>query len=307
MKRFLAILLSVLLLASAIPAALGAGTYHIRIFSGEQGTIFGGEVVEYDLPYGDRVTFNLSSVQLLDNSKYYVKGIRESGRDNNTLGLVSFKVDRDLDFVVAYGLLGDKTSYTITYTDTAGNELAPSETYYGNVGDKPVVAYLYIDGYQPQYYNLTRTLTANASENLFNFVYFATATPVTPGTITPVAPAPGSETAPAESPSPSESPTPGTETPEISPSPGTETPEASPAPQDTTPAPSTSPEPTTPPQTEEILDLDVPQAEPEQPEQPSGSHSPLVPVLCGVGGAAALALIVLLLMKKRKKDKNNAQ
>ncbi len=83
-------------------------------------------MVEYDMAYGDRVSFNLSSVTLHDNSKYYVKGIRESGRDNNTLGLVSFKVDRDLDFVVAYGLLGDAVAYTINYVDTAETYLRPA-------------------------------------------------------------------------------------------------------------------------------------------------------------------------------------
>ena len=39
------------------------------------------------------------------------------------------------------------TSYTVNYVDENGNELAPSRTYYGNVGDRPVVAYLYMDGY----------------------------------------------------------------------------------------------------------------------------------------------------------------
>ncbi len=150
----------------------------MRIYSGGQGLIDGEEVVVYEgLEYGERVTFNLRSVTLADDSKYYVKGIRESGKDNNTVGTTSFRVTRDQDYVVAYGILGDAVAYTINYVDEAGRELAPSETYYGNVGDKPVIAYLYIEGYEPQYYNLTKTLSDNAAENVFSFVYTSVARP----------------------------------------------------------------------------------------------------------------------------------
>ena len=45
------------------------------------------------------------------------------------------------------------------------------DSYYGNVGDEPVIAYLYIDGYIPDCYNQTGKLSSNASENVFNFVY----------------------------------------------------------------------------------------------------------------------------------------
>ena len=48
--------------------------------------------------------------------------------------------------------------------DTDGNKLAESRTYYGNVGDEPVIAYLYIDGYIPDSYNQTGKLSSNASE-----------------------------------------------------------------------------------------------------------------------------------------------
>ena len=172
-KILLALLLALALLGSLTAMAAGSPyTYTVRIYSGGQGLIEGQEVVVYEgLQYGDRVTFSLRSVTLTDDSKYYVRGIRESGKDNNTVGVTSFPVTRDQDYVVAYGILGDAVAYTIRYVDRNGNELAPSETYYGNVGDKPVVAYLYIDGFQPQYYNLTKTLSDNAAENVFDFVY----------------------------------------------------------------------------------------------------------------------------------------
>ena len=114
----------------------------------------------------------------------------------------SFEVEEDRDYVVVYGLLGDAVSYTVNYLDAGGNELAPSETYYGNVGDAPVIAYLYIDGYQPQAYNMTGVLDRDASKNVFSFVY----TPITAGTQQPGTqpttaptqiPAPQGTTAPA--------------------------------------------------------------------------------------------------------------
>ncbi|MCI8930475.1 MAG: hypothetical protein HFI00_13665, partial [Lachnospiraceae bacterium] len=36
---------------------------------------------------------------------------------------------------------------------------------------KPVVAFLYVEGYVPQAYNLTKTLSKNEAENIFTFVY----------------------------------------------------------------------------------------------------------------------------------------
>lgn len=167
-----------------------AYTYTIRIYSGQQGTINGSDVIEYTgLQYGERFAFNQRLVKLNDDSKYYVKGIRESGKEQ----IASFLVEGDQDYVVSYGLLNDAVAYTIHYVDANGATLAPSETYYGNVGDKPVIAYLYMENYQPQAYNLTKTLTANAAENIFTFVY----TPVPAGTVAPPPAAPGGEEEPA--------------------------------------------------------------------------------------------------------------
>ena len=116
---------------------------------------------------------------LNENSKYYVKGIRLSGRDNNTVAQSAFLVSGDQDYVVAYGIPGELAEYTVNYVDTDGNKLAESRTYYGNVGDEPVIAYLYIDGYIPDSYNQTGKLSSNASENVFNFVYSRAASSMT--------------------------------------------------------------------------------------------------------------------------------
>lgn len=143
-------------------------TYTVRIYAGAQGTIGGEEVVVYDnLSAASRITFDPAAVSLT-NDKYYVRGLRESGSDEMVL---SFPVTGDADYVVAYGILGNSVAYTVNYQDENGNTLAPSNTLYGNVDDQVVVAYLYIDGYVPQAYNIRVTLSENAAENTCTFVY----------------------------------------------------------------------------------------------------------------------------------------
>lgn len=156
-------------------------TYTVRVFSGNQGTVDGGECKVYEnIPAGARWSFHPEMVSIADDSKYYVKGIRIAGRDNDTVNLVnntsSFIVNGDVDLVIAYGMKGSLTYYTVSYVDEDGNELAPAQRYEGNVGDRPVVAYRYVDGYRPQAYNLTGTLTEDESANAFTFVYSPIAT-----------------------------------------------------------------------------------------------------------------------------------
>lgn len=201
LKRILCSLFSLclaLLMTLPVSAKEEEYTYTIRFFSGRQGLFAGGEMMVFEgLHYGDRINFYQSAVILNDNSKYYIRGIRESGKDNSdSTQASSFVVTGDRDYVVAYGILGDATSYTINYIDEEGNALAPSETYYGNVGDRPVVAYLYIEGWTPEAYNITKTLEKDPSENIFNFVYTRVQEPAVP------APEPDEPDAPAVSPSP---------------------------------------------------------------------------------------------------------
>ena len=154
-------------------------SYTVRIFPGDKGTIDGKkdpivEVVEpgyewsgSDFDYGERAAS--------DTDKYYVRGIREAGRDNNTTNNLinpSFTVNRDIDLVVAYGVKGSDVTYKINYVEYGTNKkLIDPRTYHGNIGDKPVVAYLYIDGYVPQYKNVTGTLDADPTKNEWTFYY----------------------------------------------------------------------------------------------------------------------------------------
>ena len=152
-------------------------TYKVTLSAGNKGTINGQNKIEQtNIASGSTVTFNLNDIQVTDD-KYYVKGIRLSGRDNNeTLAAPSFTVDKDADYVVAYGIKGNMVAYTVNYQDASGKSLAESQTFYGNIGDKPVVAYRYIENYIPDALALTKTLSDNESENVFTFTYTPGAT-----------------------------------------------------------------------------------------------------------------------------------
>lgn len=202
-KRLLVSLLTVSMTLGASTMSVMADdttpyTYKVTLSAGNKGTINGQNKIEQtNIASGSTVTFNLNDIQVTDD-KYYVKGIRLSGRDNNeTLAAPSFTVDKDADYVVAYGIKGNMVAYTVNYQDASGKSLAESQTFYGNIGDKPVVAYRYIENYIPDALALTKTLSDNESENVFTFTYTpgatdrivettTTVTTTVPGTATPV-------------------------------------------------------------------------------------------------------------------------
>lgn len=222
MTRILSLFTALCLLFATSITSQGAEkktyTYTVTFSAGNQGTLSTADGVSISVDGGgdyqitpsadgktvkitgltaaNSIRFLNSAVSLPTDSKYYVKGIRMGGRDDS-LELAYFPVERDQDYVVAYGIQGDMVQYTVNYQDGAGNQLYPSQTYYGNVGDRPVIAYLYVEGFQPQAYNLTRTLQSDASKNVFTFVYnrIVTTYPVPGGTTeggtTPEGTAPG--------------------------------------------------------------------------------------------------------------------
>ena len=168
MKRLLKYFLAALVVITGVFAQTADAkafsyTYTVSFSAGGQGSINGGvqvrkasgngasvsvsakedKIIVTGLEYGDVISCDAQgSVALNENSKYYVKGIRLSGRDNNTVAQSAFLVSGDQDYVVAYGIPGELAEYTVNYVDTDGNKLAESRTYYGNVGDEPVIAYL---------------------------------------------------------------------------------------------------------------------------------------------------------------------
>lgn len=177
LKKMLVSLLSVTVIATAPAVTAMAAqttpyTYKVTLSAGNKGTIDGQQKVEeLNLTAGSTISFDLNDIQVTDE-KYYVKGIRLSGRDNaEALAAPAFTVGGDADYVVAYGIKGEQVAYTVEYKDADGNTLADSQTFYGNVGDKPVVAYRYIENYVPQALALTKTLSENEADNVFTFTY----------------------------------------------------------------------------------------------------------------------------------------
>lgn len=279
-------------------------TYKVTFYAGAQGTfsseddlsVEGSEytitrdadkITVSGLKAGAVVSFNAQkagSVSLDATSKYYVKGIRKSGRDNNTVEASAFRVTEDQDYVVAYGVKGNLTSYTVNYVDAEGNAIAESATYYGNVGDKPVVAYRYVEGYLPQAYGLTKTLSENTAENVFTFEYsrITTETVVVPGEGSGAGTGTGTETQPGTDEPGTDTPVdpdqPGTDTPVNPDQPGTDTPEVP----------------------DDVIDLD-------DEETPGGNidlnegNLPIV-VSVGIGVLALITLIALVLFARKRRQ-----
>ena len=156
-------------------------TYSIFVYSGKEG-YFGDPdttMKKVDgLKYGDSVTIDLSGFDLKvkDPDKYYVRGLKIAGHDNDQLSTMQFQsytftVKEDMAFTVAYGMAGGMVKYTVKYVDEDGKSLRDDGEYYGMPGDMPVVAFRLIKGYKPNDYNLTRTLTDNEADNIFTFTY----------------------------------------------------------------------------------------------------------------------------------------
>lgn len=208
-KLFTSLLLLsvVVMLLSQTAFAVEGYTYTVRVYAGDPkiGALTGGGVTAKGgsisrsgdcimvsgLKYGDTVYINAQDAVKAVDERYYVRGIAQAGREESEAAQGTFTVDGNRDFVAAYGIKGDMVAYTVNYLDANGNTLLPSDTYYGNPGERQYVSSRYVDGYVPQAYNLVKTLSTNEAENVFNFTY----TTAAPGTVTPPAAEGGADTA----------------------------------------------------------------------------------------------------------------
>ena len=212
--------------------------YTVTVYGGNQGTINGEDSVSLGpVALGETVDFSELTVEVPAGSKYYAKGVRLAGLDNvrsdknrdgqTTAGELTVMaatvqtdgrltgmatIAEDTDFVVAYGILANRVAYTVTYTDADGNELAPARTFFGDIGDVPATAPVYIEGYLPDASLLTKTLVEDESQNVFPFVYtrlapeFQTEENPETGDVTVTAPG-GATTAPVYNTAPATAPT----------------------------------------------------------------------------------------------------
>ena len=191
----LGVVLTLLLaLCMGLPAAAFAApadsdtTYTIRLYGGNRGTVNGQDMVEWTgVHYGDTVDLGQASIAVTDG-KYYAKGARPAGLDNVKDAVYVADVDangklsgtvtvtEDADYVIAYGVLADRVEYTVRYVDAAGNELAASQKFMGDIGDTPATAAPYFENYVPNAYTATLALTGDPDQNVITFTYARLAT-----------------------------------------------------------------------------------------------------------------------------------
>lgn len=131
-----------------------------------------------NVPYGTRFNPSDYGLAVLEPNtseeaanKYYFKGYHISGVEVESPEdyVSSIVVTKDVTLVATYGIKGKTVPYTAKFVDTEGKEIADPEVYYGNIGDKPVVTFRYIEGYRPDTYNIRGTLKASGNE--FTFTY----------------------------------------------------------------------------------------------------------------------------------------
>ncbi len=186
------VLTLLLALCIGLPAAAFAApddtTYTIRLYGGNRGTVNGQDMVEWTgVHYGDTVDLGQANITVTDG-KYYAKGARPAGLDNvkdvvyvadvDANGKLSgtVTVTEDADYVIAYGVLADRVEYTVRYVDAAGNELAASQKFMGDIGDTPATAAPYFENYVPNAYTATLALTGDPDQNVITFTYARLAT-----------------------------------------------------------------------------------------------------------------------------------
>ena len=185
--------------------------YRVTVYAGNQGKVSLGdagqaaESVQLDPAVRLNGVADFSGIEYtVENEKYYAKGIRVAGLDNvrsdkntdtvdaegnpvNTagvdtmlyavptpdggLGNTSAPITEDTDFVVAYGILANRVAYTVNYVDADGNPLMDSQTFFGDIGDRPATTPVYIENYLPQASVVLLTLSEDEAKNVITFRY----------------------------------------------------------------------------------------------------------------------------------------
>ena len=167
-RKALLIFIAVLamMLITAVPAMADTYKYDVTFEGGLHGEVTGDDSATVD--YGKTIDLDDYTANVTDE-KYYFKGFHRAGQEGIVNGGV--EITEDTIFVGAYGIAGNQVAYTVNFVDTDGNELEESRTYYGDIGDNPTVAYIYIEGYLPQVETQTIELSENEADNEITFVY----------------------------------------------------------------------------------------------------------------------------------------
>ena len=273
--------------------------FKVTVYSGRQGTFGGQKKWTKECEFGEHIEIDLESLNFkLSNKKYYPRGFRITGHDNDETTnddmtgaqSLSFDVKRDVTYEVAYGIKGSMVKYKVKYVDDeTGKELRKTDTYYGMPGDKPLVSYRYIDGYDPDTYNKMRTLSEDESKNVYVFKYGKEGTTVVVDDDDN-----GNANNPANPAAPAAPGTPGNPAGTNVNPPGNETIDDGPAPT----APGTTKPDGGKQQTEDL----------DPQEKPTANFDNGVVVALGTGlGVFLLLLLILLFLRRRKKDSINEE
>ncbi len=138
-------------------------TYTVRLSAGNQGELTGEGItvvrgddnadpegtsvrregnmmVVSGLQYDDKVYIIPGDAAKATDERYSIRGVRRSGRDNSEAVQSTGPIASDMDYVIAYRVSGNMVRYTVQYLDAAGNDLLPSDTYYGNPGERQYVS-----------------------------------------------------------------------------------------------------------------------------------------------------------------------
>ena len=201
-RRYLIPLITLLLLVLSVPVS-AYNTYKVRVSSGLHGSfdteairtaLIADGMAEEDIEVINEKTIELTldknsywnpnyfepvieTDEETGSALYYFKCYHLSGIEGELEG--AQRVNEDKTFVAVYGVAGDLVPYKVHYVDIEGNVLHTPATLHGRIGDKPVVAFLHIEGYEP--YN-TRNYTGTIPEEgtlEFTFVYRRVDTNVT--------------------------------------------------------------------------------------------------------------------------------
>ena len=169
MKKILTIL-AVILLLNVFGSSVCAeddkeekkGTYTVTVSAGLHGMLEdekGNKVKQIEVQIEAGGEWNPSNYVIKPENideLYYFKGYHVAGIET----LVGAQdITHDIVFVASYGIENNLVEYYVNYVDENGNGIGPiRNTYVGNVGDKPVIAFVHINGYAPKVRNYTGTL-----------------------------------------------------------------------------------------------------------------------------------------------------
>ena len=295
-KKIFTVLTLLCLLSVSLLHVKAYNTYTVTVLAGLHGQVNGGDKAEFTVT-ADAAWSPADHVTVTAEEGYYFKGFHLSGIEGTLTG--AQKIDSDKVYVATYGIRGELVDYEVRYEDESGKTLLAKQTFVGNPGDKPVVSFRYIEGYQPQAYNLTKTLVKEDSvkENVFTFKYHkaegsGTSVIYDDTIITYTRPGTGTGTGGGTAPSGN--------------TPGTAPAEPGNTPGGTTPTPTEEPA--------QIIDIDdpnTPQAGPETADpnataEPGGHQSGTLPswILPAGGGVLGIGILALLIafLRRRKKE-----